>query len=102
MIHVIATIQVEPGTRDAFLAEFRKVVPHVRDEAGCLEYAAAIDVATPLSVQDPIRNDVVMVVEKWESIDALLAHLKAPHMADYRERVKEYVDGVRLQVLQPA
>ena len=43
MIHVIATVQLAPGTRGPFLEEFRKVVPLVRAEDGCLEYGAAID-----------------------------------------------------------
>ena len=101
MIHVIATIEIAPGKREAFLAEFRRVVPLVRAEAGCLEYGPAVDVASGLAGQGPPRADVVTVVEKWESLDALRAHLGAPHMLEYRGRVKDLVAGVRLQVLQP-
>ena len=35
MIHVIATIEVAPGRREAVLAEFHKIVPLVRAESGC-------------------------------------------------------------------
>ena len=42
------------------------------------------------------------VVEKWESLDALNAHLVAPHMLSYREKVKVLVKGVSIQVLEPA
>ena len=34
MIHVIATIEVQPGRRAAFLAEFHRIVPLVRAAAG--------------------------------------------------------------------
>lgn len=102
MIHVIATIEVNPGTRAAFLAEFRKIVPLVRAEAGCLEYGATVDLPVELPVAVPVRDDVVTVVEKWASPDALRAHLAAPHMTEYRVRVKEFVTQVRLQVLAPA
>src|SRR5438270_518071 len=102
MIHVIATIELNPGTREAFLAEFRRLTPLVRAEAGCLEYGAAVDYPTPIPVQQLAGADTVVVVEKWESVAALEAHLKAPHMADYRPRVKDFVRAVRLQVLQPA
>ena len=44
----------------------------------------------------------MVVVEKWESLDALNAHLVAPHMGSYREQVKDLVAGMTLQVLQPA
>ena len=77
-------------------------VPTVRAEAGCIEYGPAVDVPTGVPAQGPIRDNVVTIVEKWESLDALRAHLAAPHMAEYRARVKEFVSKVQLQVLQPA
>ena len=102
MIHVIATVELAEGEREAFLAEFRQIVPLVRAEAGCLEYGAAIDLATGIPVQGPPRDNVVTIVEKWESVEALQAHLQAPHMLAYRPKVKEFVRSVKLQVLQPA
>jgi quinol monooxygenase YgiN len=102
MIHVIATIEVAAGKRDAFLAEFHRIVPLVRAENGCFEYGPTIDVPTGIPVQVPLRDHVVTIIEKWESLDALRAHLQAPHMTDYRGRVKDLVVGARLQVLQPA
>ena len=102
MIHVIATIEVAEGKREAFLAEFRKLVPLVRAEADCLEYGPTVDANSGLSAQGPSRADVAVIVEKWESLDALKAHLQAPHMADYRIRVKDFVRRVSLQVLRPA
>lgn len=102
MIHVIATIELAAGKREAFLVEFRRVVPLVKEEAGCLDYGPAVDVASGLSAQPPVREDVVTVVERWESLEALRAHLAAPHMRDYRARVKDYVLRTQLQVLQPA
>jgi quinol monooxygenase YgiN len=101
MIHVIATIELNPGKREAFLAEFHKIVPPVCAEAGCLEYGPTVDVATGFAMQVPLRENVVTVVEKWASLDALKAHMAAPHMAEYRVAVKDYVGGVKLQVLQP-
>ena len=102
MIHVIATIELAEGTRDAFLAEFHKLVPQVRAEAGCLAYGPAGDVETGLSAQPPVRPNVVVVVEQWESLDALRAHLQAPHMVAYRPKVKDFVVKTTLHVLQPA
>jgi quinol monooxygenase YgiN len=102
MIVVIATIEVVEGRRDALLTEFRKIVPLVRAEAGCIEYIPTIDTEAALAVATASRADVVTIVEKWESLDALRAHIGAPHMAEYRVRVKDIVRGVKLQVLQPA
>ena len=102
MIHVIATVELRPGTRDQYLPHFHWVRPLVLAEAGCIEYAAAVDTPTAIRVQLPLRPDVVTIVEKWESLETLTAHLKAPHMDEYRSRVVSFVHNVTLQVLQPA
>ena len=102
MIHVIATIEVQPGKRSEFLTQFHWVVPLVRAEDGCIEYGPAVDVQSPLAVQPPVRPNTVIVVEKWASMDALIAHTKAPHMNEYRQRVSEFVKSVSLQILEPA
>ena len=47
MIHVIATIELRPGCRESFLEEFRRVVPDVRAEQGCLSYGPTIDMSRP-------------------------------------------------------
>jgi quinol monooxygenase YgiN len=102
MIHVIATITTKPGKRDAFLVEFHRIVPMVRAEAGCLEYGPTIDVDSGVSVQGPLRENVAVIIEKWESLAALKAHMQAAHMIEYRVRVKDFVESVTLQILEPA
>jgi quinol monooxygenase YgiN len=77
MIHVIATIEVVPGKREDFLAEFRRIIPAVRAEAGCVEYGPCVDAGAELPVPVAVRQDVVVVIEKWESLDALRSHFKA-------------------------
>ena len=102
MIYVIATIEVVEGKRDAFVSEFHKLVPTVQAEEGCIEYGPTVDVDSGITAQGGARPNAVTIVEKWESLDALNAHLAAPHMAEYRGRVKALVTGVSLQVLEPA
>lgn len=101
MIQVIATVEVKPGKRDAYLAEIRRLLPMVTAEQGCVHYVPTSDVKTEVKAQVPFRENVVTIVEEWESLPALLAHLAAPHMAEYRERVKDLVQKVALQILQP-
>jgi quinol monooxygenase YgiN len=101
MLHVVATITLHRGAREAFLVEFLAIVPEVRAEDGCLEYGAAVDLPSGLGAQPPVRDDVVVVVEKWRDLAALRAHLEAPHMTSYRARVKDLVATVELQVLTP-
>ena len=101
MIHVLATIHLVPNTREAFLGAFHEVLPAVRAEEGCLEYGAAVDLAAGVGGEAEVRNDVVTVIEKWQSVAALQTHLGAPHMAHYRERVKDLVTQVEIRVLEP-
>ena len=101
MIQVIATIELMPDCLDKYLAILQENVPRVKAEEGCLAYEPTVDVDSGLPVQGEIRQNTVTLVEAWVSLDALHAHLKAPHMATYREAVKDYVQNVRLQVLQP-
>jgi quinol monooxygenase YgiN len=101
MIHVIATVELAAGKRELFLEAFRANVPLVLKEDGCIEYGPAVDAETEISAQLPLRENVVTVVEKWRDLPALKAHLVAPHMVVYRTRVKDFVQRVSLQVLQP-
>ncbi len=101
MIHVIATIRVVPKRRSGFLAEFQRIVPDVRAETGCIEYGPTVDVDTGILGLPEVRGDVVIVVEKWESVNSLDAHLKSPHMLRYREAVKDLVTAVDIWVTEP-
>jgi quinol monooxygenase YgiN len=101
MIQVIATIELKTGCRDDFLIQLNNNVPKVKAEEGCLAYDPSIDLDSGLPVQGEIRPNVVVLIEAWTDLDALHAHLKTPHMAAYREAVKDYVTNVGLQVLKP-
>lgn len=102
MIHVLAIVELHPGRRNDFLAEFHRIVPAVLQEKGCLEYGPTVDVATDIAAQSPPRENVVTIVEKWESLDDLKAHLVAPHMMEYRPRVRPMIVGTTLHILEPA
>ncbi|MFO7974028.1 MAG: putative quinol monooxygenase [Candidatus Hydrogenedentota bacterium] len=101
MIHVIATIEVEPGKRAELVEILKANVPNVLSEDGCLAYAPAIDIDAGLDAQPSLRENMVVVIEQWASIEHLHAHLNAPHMAAYRERVKHIVKNSKLRVLKP-
>src|SRR4051812_44561890 len=102
MIHVIAVITAKPGQRDTILAAFRANVPNVKAEKGCIEYGAAIDADPALGFQTKWGSDTFLVVEKWESMDALKAHAAAPHMVAYGAKMKEFIANRVIHILQPA
>ncbi len=78
-VTVLARIELLPGRREQFLAEFQKLVPQVRAEQGCIEYGPTIDLPTSLPRQTLLGEQVVMIVEKWATLPDLEAHLVAPH-----------------------
>lgn len=102
MIHVIAALTTAPGKRNELIEAFRSLAPKVHAEQGCIEYATAVDLATPIGAQQPLRDDVLVVVEKWESLAALEAHLAAPHMEEFRTANGDLISDISLQVLEPA
>jgi len=102
MIQVLATITLEDGKRPEYLKEFHKLIPQVRAEQGCIEYGPAIDFDSGLPFQGPIRENIVVIIEKWSDIEALKTHLAAPHMKPYRDAVKPIVKGTAIQILEPA
>ena len=101
MIHVIAIITAKPGMRDAILQAFRANVPAVRAEKGCIEYGAAVDAEDALAFQTKWGPDTFLVIEKWESMDALKAHAAAPHMAAYGAKTKDMIASRVIHILSP-
>jgi quinol monooxygenase YgiN len=101
MIHVIAIITAKPGKRDEILRQFRANVPAVRAENGCIEYGAAVDAENALKFQTKWGPDTFLVIEKWESMEALQAHVAAPHMAAYGAKTKELIASRVIHILSP-
>ena len=101
MINVLASIRVKTGMLTQFLSIFKANIPKVRAEKGCIEYLPTLDIDSKLPPQEFDRN-VVTVIEKWESLEALQDHLSTPHMREYRNAVKNIVEGLSLKVLTEA
>jgi quinol monooxygenase YgiN len=101
MIHVLALITTKPGMRDKVLEAFRANMPAVHAEQGCIEYGPVVDAENMGPIQTKLGPDTFVVVEKWESADALKAHAAAPHMAAYAAKVKDMLASRVIHVLSP-
>ena len=64
MIIVAGHLQVDPQQRDAYLERMADVAPSARAAAGCLDF---------VQVADPVEADRIIVYERWENDEALLA-----------------------------
>jgi quinol monooxygenase YgiN len=101
MIHVVAIITAKPGMRSAILKEFHANMPAVHAEKGCIEYGPAVDAEGIGSFQAKFGPDTFVVIEKWESPDALKAHAASPHMAAYAAKTRDMIASRTIHVLQP-
>jgi quinol monooxygenase YgiN len=102
VVHVIAKITVKPGKREEVLAVFTENLPNVHAEEGCIEYGPTVDTGGVGDFQTPVGPDTFVVVEKWESLDHLMAHAAAPHMTAYAAKVKDMIADRVIHVLSPA
>ena len=99
MIRVVAVLIAKPGRRDEVLTAFKANVPNVLAEKGCIEYAAHLDAEGIGPFQTPIGPDTIMILETWESPEALAAHAVAPHMKAYGKATKDLLASRAVHVL---
>jgi quinol monooxygenase YgiN len=84
MLIVAGTLEVDPAKTDTVMVDAAVMMTATHAEEGNLAYVFSLD---------PIEPGLVHVYEKWESVEALAAHGKAPHMAEFRSKMGAW--GVR-------
>ena len=102
IVHVVAVITAKPGLRSQTLDAFQANVPAVHAEDGCIEYVATVDADDVGPLQSRFGDDSFVVVEKWESLDALRAHAASDHMKAYAAKTRDLIAERRVHVLTPA
>ncbi len=100
MIHVIATITTQPGQRDKVLELFSANVPAVHAEDGCISYEAVVDVPAFGKPQTLLGDDTFIVLERWESAQALKAHGASAHMAEYARKTRPMLAQRVINILE--
>ena len=101
MLIVIADIQLRPGTqhRENVLNAFRKITPVVLLEDGCHSYELLVDHESDANYHTKVPDSITML-EYWESIEHLNAHLQTPHMKAYQQQVRDDVLDVKIRIMQ--
>ena len=74
MLIVAGEVIVEEGATDSVRDALRTMETETRKESGCLKYAFSLDISEPTTMR---------IFEQWESEEALSAHMKTPHMAEF-------------------
>ena len=100
-IHVVAIITAKTGMREKILEAFHQNSPAVQKEEGCIQYIATADANDVGALQTKFDDATFVVVEKWESLNALKDHAASPHMAAYAQKTKDLIESRIVHVLSP-
>jgi quinol monooxygenase YgiN len=74
MIIIAGTISFDPAKRETLESGFNAMQAETLQEAGCLHYEI---------YNSRTEAGTVLILEKWESDEALAAHMQSPHMAAF-------------------
>ena len=98
MLNVIVTMRIKEGRMKEFLAACGELRPLVLRDPGCRAYSYTRDTASPFGTE--IEADRITLLERWDSLDALKAHLETPHMKAAGEKMKDLRASVELRVTE--
>ena len=107
MVHVLVTMHVKEGRMAEFLAAVKEARPFVLKEPGCLAYDFTRETASPLGIQEPIDENRITLIERWESMDALNVHAQPaaqpdPRRQELAETMRSLRESVVARVTVPA
>jgi quinol monooxygenase YgiN len=78
MIVVMGTIELAVGDIDRLQPDMAKQMAATQAEDGCEQYVFSRDVTNP---------DTLLISERWRDGEALAAHGKTPHMAEFNKAI---------------
>ena len=78
MIVIIGSFRVPPSMIEIVRPVMETMIRASRAEDGCIEYSYALDV---------LDEGLVRVSEKWRDRDALEAHFRTAHIAEWRAQI---------------
>ena len=100
-VYVLCRFDLKP---DASIADYTNktlaVVPTVRAEDGCRMYTLLRDAATDWDRPMRFGERTMWMLEKWDSVDALKAHLETPHMKAFGPSVRPMRTASTFHVLE--
>jgi len=92
MIFVIATLTLNPGMEEVLLKAAAPAIAATRQEEGCIGY----------DLHKSMTDERTFVfVERWESREALSAHMQAPHFKVWRAAGAPAIASRRIEIITP-
>ena len=91
MIIVTGTARFGAGKLAGLGDALARNIAATRAEAGCLAYSYGVDVLEP---------DLLHISEQWESMEAIDAHMAAPHMAELMGAIGPAIEAVSVKAYE--
>jgi quinol monooxygenase YgiN len=87
VLTIIADIRIKPDEVEPVLASFRKLIPQVLPEPGCLQYDLHQD------NEDPAH---LLFYENWETRELWLDHMQTDHLAAHQAATEGKIESLTL------
>lgn len=91
MIIVSAVLTTKPGMREKVLGLAQPCIAATLSENGCLQYEL---------LRSTNDENVLVFVERWESLETLRAHSQSAHVAAFREARKDFMESAAVKVYE--
>ena len=100
-VWVLCRFDLKPDADKAdYVAKTKAVLAAVRAEPGCREYRLLGDAETDWEKPQRFGARTLWMLEKWESVTALQAHLEMPHMKAFGPTVRPLRSASTFHVLE--
>jgi quinol monooxygenase YgiN len=100
-VYVLCRFDLKPDADIAdYVSKTLSIVPTVRAENGCQMYTLLKDAQTDWEKPMRFGERTLWMIEKWDSIEALKAHINAPHMKAFGPTVRPMRSSGTFHVLQ--
>ena len=84
MFQIIAIVSLKKGNAEAFRKFLPAIIKASREDRGNISYQCD---------QDALNPDLFLFQERWESDDALEAHLAQPHFKEFAASIEPLLAG---------
>jgi len=100
-VWVLCRFDLKPeADKAAYVEKTRAILEAVRAEKGCCDYRLLGDAQTDWEKPMRFGERTLWMLEKWESVEALKAHLETPHMKAFGPIVRPMRSASTFHVLQ--
>ncbi len=92
MIHLIATLQIKPGSLPQIREAVMPCIEATRQEKGCISYDLH---------QSMTDENTLVFVERWTDRDSLAAHFTEPHLIAWRDAGEPFFLDRKIEIIHP-